>query len=272
MKNLLRSEWQRLWSQKISWICFLAIPILLAFSARLHLRSNAQLSPDHQNFTYANNFPVSSISEHLIITLNVIVLIIVVLHVAHEYHSGQMRFVLQRTATFKNIILAKWLTIVSFIALFLFAYFMMSIVFGFIFFDYQSQLTLLFYTETSGPVEVLLYNLLYYGLAFITLITMASVMMTFSLLSKSTTGAVVLCVGFIIISLMYPNIILLFINTPLAGAIIYTSLVLVQFEGITFFLAGGLETKAFLLTVILGYFVLSSLITSFLTRKRDHFI
>lgn len=272
MKSLFKSEWQRLWNQKSSWVYFLFIPILLAFSAKLHLRRNAHLSPEHQDFTYASNFPVFSISEHLIITLNVIVLIIVVLHVAHEYHSGQMRLVLQRTATFKQIIFAKWLIIILFIALFLFTYFILSIIMGFILFDYQSQLTLLYQIEPSELGEVIVYSLLYYGLAFFTLITMASVMMTFALLSKSTTGAVVLCVGFILVSLMYPNIILLFINTPVAGMIIYSSLVLVQYEGIAFILAGTLEAKVLLLTVIFGYLVVSSVITSLLTRKGDHFI
>lgn len=272
MKNIVRAEWQRLWNQKITWISLILIPFILIFAAKLHQNRNEHLAPNHPNYAYANNFLIFSMYEQMTIVLNIVVLLIVVLHVAYEYHSGQMRFILQRTITFPRLIFAKWLTISLFLALFLFVYFICSIIIGFIYFEYSPQLTLLHRTEPAEFTEVLIYSLSYYGLAFVTLVTMASVMMTLCLISKSTTGAIGLTVGFVLFSFIYPNIILLFFNHPFAGVFVYSSLVVVQFEGISLMLTGELEAKILLLTVILIYLVMSNFISNLLARKREHYI
>ena len=270
MKHLIRAEWQRLWNQKITWISLFSIPIILIFAARIYQQRNNLLPIDDLNYTYANNFPIFSISAHFTITLNVIIILMVVLHIAHEYYSGQMRFILQRPATFPQIILGKWVTIILFLALYLFIYFVMSLVIGFLIFDIQSQITLL--NERYGFGEVIVYSSLYYILMYFTLVAMTSVMINLSLLSKSTTGAVVLCVSFLLFLFIYPNIILSFFNSPLAGAFIYSSLVLIQFQGIDFILFGEFQAKFILISVVLISLFVSSFITNYLVRNKEHYI
>lgn len=272
MKKVIQSEWQRLWSQKVSWLCLLSIPFLLTLSAKISLAHNSEVPKHYSDFTYANNFPVISLSEHLIITLNMIVLLLVVLTFSHEYHSGQMRLILQRTFSFTQIVFAKWIAILLYLTTFLVVYFLCSYLFGFFQFEYKSSLTLMMHNNSSSHQFAFLYNLMYFLLALCTLTTMASVLITLSLLSKSTTGATALCVGFIFISFIYPYIIQLFEGSPFLWMMFYSSLVMMQYEGIAIILAGNAWLKFLLLSIILGYLLISNLITFCFLAKRDHFI
>lgn len=272
MKKIIRSEWEKLWSQKLAWLCLLSIPILLILSANISLNHNLEVPSHYPEYTYANNFPTISLAEHLIISLNMIVLLLVVLMFAHEYHSGQMRFLLQRVASFKQIIIAKWITILAYVSIFLVLYFVSSYVYGLVKFEYKTTLKLIMHTEYSNHYEVFLYNIMYYLLSLISLMVLVSVLITLSLLSKSTTSAMTLCIGFILLSFTYPYILQLFGESPYLWIFFYSSIIMIQYEGIALILAGNIWVKAILLGILLIYALISSYINLRVLSKNDHFI
>lgn len=93
---LVRSEWERLWAKKVTWLCFAAIPVMLLGAAKYCLEHNQEVPETAVDYAYANSFPVLALSEMLMSICNLILLVMIVLVFAQEYHSGQMRMVLQR--------------------------------------------------------------------------------------------------------------------------------------------------------------------------------
>ena len=59
-------------------------------------------------------------------------------------------------------------------------------------------------------MEGFIYNLKFYGLAFLTLVAMSSVLFFIALISHTTTTTLGIGIGFLFISICYPNIINLF--------------------------------------------------------------
>ncbi len=88
---LVRSEWERLWAKKVTWLCFLMIPVMLLGAAKYHLKHNQEVERIAVDYTYANSFPVLALSEMLMSICNLVLLVLIVLVFAQEYHSGQIR-------------------------------------------------------------------------------------------------------------------------------------------------------------------------------------
>lgn len=272
MRLLIRAEWERLWAKKVTWLCFIAIPIMLFASAKVFLKHNEIVPADYPDHTYANSFPFMGLSEQLLGTFNMILLVTVVLMFSHEYHSGQMRMVLQRLYSYKQVLLAKMITTLLIMLLFLTFYFICSYIVGFIFFDYKNSIVLLLHTKPSTGIEIVIYNIMYYIIAYITLIAMTSVLVMLSVISKSTTGATILGMGFILFSAIYPTIIQL-IGTPnLIGLINYTSLFMLQYNGIATMLLGHHFVIIWCLGSMFFYIIFCNFITFYVLSNRDNFI
>lgn len=76
MMALFHSEWERLWKRKITWLFLIAIPLIIALTAKYYIGHNASVplgSPEH---TTAENFPVMAMIEQLIVVFNVVALVL----------------------------------------------------------------------------------------------------------------------------------------------------------------------------------------------------
>ena len=123
MSKLIASEWERLWKRKVTWLMFAAIPVMVYAAAKYCLHQNNTVTPDLPQYSVMGNFPVLGLAEMLMTAFNLVVLVLAALVVTDEHRSGQLRMVLIRTHSFRQIILAKFFVVVRFIFLYLVAYF-----------------------------------------------------------------------------------------------------------------------------------------------------
>ncbi|MGE7882938.1 ABC transporter permease subunit [Bacillus sp. NPDC094077] len=273
MMMLVRSEWERLWAKKVTWLCFLMIPVMLLGAAKYHIGHNQSIAKTAADYTYTNTFPYMGLVEMLISVVNLILLVTMTLMVSNEYYSGQMRMVLQRSYTYRQILFGKMIVLSIMMALFFLLYFICSYVIGYIYFDFNPNVFLFYYGKpTNSGIEVILYTLKYYGMAYITIICMLSVFMTITVLSKSTTSAIAFGIGFVLFSFVVPEIVQNFIADNKVLYVQYSSIIYLQARGIALSLAARGEMIYFFLLILIIYTVLANFITFFLLGKKDHFV
>lgn len=206
MKQLFWSEIDRLWKRKVTWGCFLAIPVIILLSARFYLQNNARVPVTSAEYTVFGNFPVLALAEQLVMVVNLIALVLIVFTVTQEYRTGQLRMVLVRAYSKTTIFFAKLSAVLVTILGFFGVYFLCSLVAGYLLFPRNGQV-LLFYHATPVPLEEALgYCLAYYGIGFLTMIGVACVLFFIASISRTVTTAMGLGLFFLISSLMYSTI------------------------------------------------------------------
>ena len=276
MNKLIASEWERLWKRKVIWLLFAAIPILIYAAAKYCLHQNTTVTPDFPQYTVVGNFPVLGLSEMLMTAFNLVVLVIATIVVTDEYRSGQLRMVLIRTYSFRQIIFAKFFVVVSFIFLYLVAYFIICYGVGFMMFS-NPETYPQFYSQSDVTIAGgFIYNLKFYGLAFLTLVAMSSVLFFIATISHMTTTTLGIGIGFLFISITYPTVIGLFgqlVPNEVLLKLYFTSLPMVQWQGLTFMLAESSSSLGWMLLVLGSYILLFQLLMILSTRrKNDTFI
>lgn len=276
MNKLVASEWERLWKRKVIWLLFAAIPIMVYAAAKYCLHQNTTVTPDLPQYTVMGNFPVLGLAEMLMTAFNLIVLVIATMVVTDEYRSGQLRMVLIRTYSFRQIIFAKFFVVVSFIFLYLAAYFIMCYGVGSIVFSNPDTYPQ-FYSQSDVTVgEGFFYNLKFYGLAFLTLVAMSSVLFFIAIMSHTTTTTLGIGIGFLFISIAYPTVIGLvgqLVSNEIVLKLYFTSIPMVQWQGLTFMLAKSSSLLGWMLLVLGCYIFLFQLLVILGTRrKNDTFI
>ncbi|MBO1580346.1 ABC transporter permease subunit [Bacillus sp. XF8] len=272
MMMLVRSEWERLWAKKVTWLCFAGIPVMLLGAAKYSLKHNQEVAKTAVDYTYANSFPVLALSEMLMSICNLILFVLIVLVFAQEYHSGQIRMVLQRVYTYSQVLVAKTITVLLVMLLFMVAYFICSYLIGYIFFEHESNILLFYHQEKMSGIGVFLYSISYYGIAYITLIAMASILIMLAVMSKSTTSATLLGMGFIIFSFGYPALASIIGESPVFLYVNYSSLIKLQHEGIAISLGGYSWMDFWGSGVLFVYIVFSNIVTLYGMGKRDNFV
>ncbi|MFJ8529429.1 ABC transporter permease [Bacillus sp. NPDC094106] len=273
MMMLVRSEWERLWEKKVTWICFAMIPIMLFASAKYYVRHNQVVAKAAVDYTYANTFPVMGLAEMLISACNLIVLVTMALMISHEYHSGQMRMVLQRAYTYRQILFGKMITMLMMMALFFLVYFICSYVIGYLCFDFNPNIFLFYYEQpTESGMEVFFYTLKYYGMAYVMIACVISIFMMLTALSKSTTSAIAFGIGFIILSFGIPEVMQRFVPDSQVVFVRYSSVVNLQYQGIALSLIGKGNFIYLFLGVLSIYIAISNFITFYVLGKKDHFV
>lgn len=268
MKKLVYAEWQRMWIRKTTWLFLFTIPVILIASSQFLLKQNTMILKESTGYTYANSFPIMVLAEQLIYVFNIIALIIVVIGFAQEIQTGQLRLIIQRSYSFREVILAKLINVSLFLLIFLSIYFIGSYIVGFSMFDYKHEIHLS-HEDTKSGINVFLYNLAYYGLAYLSLVAAVSVYALFSIVSKSTTSAIGLGMAFLFISIVYPN---LFNMSGFSSVfILFSSLPLIQYQGIAVMLASN-SVLYYNLIVLMAYIILANALIFFFTNKKDFFL
>lgn len=275
MKSLLASEWERLWSRKITWCFLFFIPLVVLTTAFYYQDVNEKLDISQVEYAHLYKFPVLALSEQLITFFNIVLICFLAFSITDEYRTGQIRMVLLRAYRFRNILLAKWLTILGTVFLFILFYLLCCYGIGALFFPIVSKSTWFYMDRLITPPEMFLYTIQYYGIAYGTLIVISAVFLAISVLSHSTTTAIGLSIAFLLASMAYPTILYTFtrgMNPPISEGWYFFSLTEIQFRGIARMLGEKVRLIGLQVTILLSYFLtFTSIAIAYFIRK-DRFI
>ncbi|GIP16000.1 hypothetical protein J40TS1_16420 [Paenibacillus montaniterrae] len=274
MKALMWSEWERVWKRKTTWLLFLSIPIILLAAASYVVKQNDTLTADVAHYTSAWNFPIMGLSEMLFTVFQGVILVLVAFIVTDEYQDKTIRMILIRSYSNLEIIISKYLVSILALAAFFAAYLAISYAVGFIYFDRPAELALFYQQGMATPFESLVYNLQFYGIALLSSIAMLTVLFFISSIAHTTTAAIGTGIGFLLFSFLYPNVVTYF--TPLIGEelvikIFFTSIPMIQWQGITYLLADQPFMAQWNCGVIAIYWLLFAGLIVLAANKKDYF-
>ncbi|MDR0270902.1 MAG: ABC transporter permease [Paenibacillus sp.] len=247
MIALLHSEWERLWKRKIAWLFLIAIPLIILATAKYYIGHNLAIPSGSPEHTTAENFPVMAMIEQLIVVFNVVALVLLTLSFTEEYRSGQLRLIMLRAYSSRQLFWAKCLAFALMMALFFLIYLLVAVAAGYMFFESSSRQVLFYYDRSISNGEMILYTLRYYGMAYATIVGMASVFIGIGVAARSSTAAIGLGMGVLLCSLAFP---LLFemanrvLGLGLPHMLRYLSLTEIQFSGIAVMMSGAKAIKA----------------------------
>jgi ABC-2 type transport system permease protein len=273
--RLCAAEWERLWCRKLTWLIFAAIPVLLVFAGRYYVKQNATLPTTSPEYTVVANFPVMSLSEHLMTVFNLIVVVLLVVMVTEEYRSGQLRMVMQRAISFGQLFWAKWLVLLAAVCVFVGVYFVGSHVVGFVLFDNPPTSALFYHDGMVSGGEAFSYNIRYYMLAAASLVAISSVMLFIAVIAQTVTTAVGGGLAFLLVSFGYPFLVHMFgqgLQPPLLVKWQFLSLTQIQYEGIAVMLAEHPHLVGWNAAVLAGYTVVFAAGAYLWFVKRDRFV
>ncbi len=274
MNRLIASEWERLWQRKTTWLMFLSIPLILLAAANYLLKQNEGLSPTVAHYTVAWNFPIMALSEMLVTAVPAVILVIVTFIVTDEYQEGSVRMVLIRAYSNLEVIYAKYFISLAAVALFFFAYFLMSYAIGSIFFPKPRELMLFYHQGLWTPYDAFIYNLKFYGIAIITSIALVSTFFFIACVARTTTAALGAGIGFLLLSFAYPNVLSYFVNIigeSVFTKLFFTSITMIQWQGITYMLAENPHMVTWNIAIISSYLFFFTSLTILTMQQKDFF-
>lgn len=269
------SEWERLWSKKITGFLFLSIPFILWLTSHYYQKANLKLSPTVPEYTVFANFPIMGLNEQLLSTFNLLTLVFVVMSITEEYHTGQLRMVMLRAYSYRKIFIAKVGVIIFTLILFLIWYFLSSYFIGYLMFPHTDVLLLFWHKNPATLNQTFVYNLAYYVLALFTIIPVLCVMTLIAVISPTTTTAIGGGVAFLILSFVYSDILGILYNVTgivLLAKLQFTSLLFIQWQGISLMLAEQPVFVGWNFFILLVYTLFSGLLAFNIFSKRDQFI
>ncbi|WP_350302697.1 ABC transporter permease [Peribacillus frigoritolerans] len=276
MKGLFTSELERLWSQKISWIILFFIPLMSIGSVKYYLSWNERVSPGQPDYVTSLNFPIISISEHLVVSFNIIAIILISTVIANEIENGQLRMILIRPFSTTQLFLAKLATILTTMFLYLTLFWILNTVAGYIFFPKVDTLITFLDEQKLSLTAALLYNVKYFSACFVTMISVVSVFTLLGSISRSTMITLGAGVGFIFLSIAIPQLLEFSTQTIIGHStvihLMYMSIVKIQHTGIAFLLSSTNNLNSYIILVQTVYIALFGLIAYWTFVKRDYFI
>ncbi|WP_461614500.1 ABC transporter permease [Clostridium sp. Marseille-QA1073] len=274
MKALFISELERLWSKKSTWLIFIAIPLVLYASSKYYLSHNLSVPEISPEFTSFANFPSAAIQEQLIVFFNIVVVLLLVLSVTEEYRSGQIRMVMIRTRSFTQLFFAKFLAVATIILLLLITYYLLSIPIGYIFMPKLEKVQIFYYNGLSTIKESFLYGIKYYAMSYLTLIAMVSIIMFIAVISKTVTAGVGISMAFLLASMIYPQILLMFSPNMTERLFKFQllSLTHIQHMGIAIMLGEHPTFVLYGFIVLITYTLIFTILSSAIFAKSDRYI
>lgn len=271
MKNLFLSEFQRLFHRKSTLWCFLSIPIILIASAKYYIGVNKSIDSISPEYTSFLNFPVAAIQEQLILAFNIIIILLIVLSVTEELRNGSLRMVLIRRFKPTHILISKFLVIVVTIFLFLITYLILGYIIGFLLFPKLDEVSIFYFSSKLSGSEVFIYTLKYYFLAFLTLISLGSVIFLIATLSKSVVIALGISMATLLGLISYSIVIqILLYNNPNIINYQLLSIAHIQFQGIALMLGESNMFYYYNLMIITLYMVIPSILTLLIYKEKDY--
>lgn len=274
MLQLFKSELQRLYRKKTTWLCFLAIPFIILLTAKFYLNNNLNVNKNSAEFTHFYNFPIASLQELGMFSINLIVILLIVLSTTEELTNGSLRMVFIRPVKKSKILYSKFLSIVLTIFMMLLLYMLLSYIIGFFFFD-KYPYTIPFYWETEILSEkMFLYVIKYFFLSFLSLTSIACMEFFISTLSKSVTVSLSINLGVFMSLLILPSIVesLLKNTNSLLFQLQWLSIVHIQLKGIPIMLGQYHILFPYALYILVAYAFIFTILNHLIYSKSDFLI
>lgn len=273
MKKLFISEWQKLWRRKVTWILFITTVLNLIYFIKFSIKNNIGITPDNLKYISALNFPSNLLKNQIVSIFDIMVIIFIVMAVTNEYRTGQLRMVMTRNICFDEIFKAKYLVIVSTMFLFLTVNFLLSTFLGYLALPHEN-VKFPYCLRTFTISESISYNIKYYIVTGIVLVAFISVIMYISLISKTTIEAITLSLIFMFISVMLPELSLIFTSkgSNIYEILNFSCLTRIQYLGIDHLLSESQKGIGIMITSIAFHGIVFYLIGLSSFNDRDYYI
>ncbi|WP_199925687.1 ABC transporter permease [Paenibacillus bouchesdurhonensis] len=240
---LLKYEGYKFFRRKVMWLSFLAVPFLIALSYLYLSKNNITLSaiaPEDPSFASQISFPYLVIQEQLMLVFNGLVIFYTAIVITEERRSGELRQVIARGYTMWKVLASKMLLLAIVFFILFVECLGLSWIAGYLLMpkvDYAY--TFFSYVPIRG-LSALSYTIKYYGLAFLSVLGMLSLMTWVSILAKNKIITAGIGIGILIISMIYTQVISILYELGILriDVLLYASIVQIQFTGIASVLGG----------------------------------
>lgn len=128
--EIFKSEFERLWKNKLTLFCFILLPLAIAGSSKYYLGNNLKLPATSAEYTSFGNYSFMMFQEMLATLFNFIAILLVCISIAEEYRKGSIRLIMIRGYSLKKYI-CKIASIISTMFIFFVAYFILSTAIGY---------------------------------------------------------------------------------------------------------------------------------------------
>ena len=188
MGQLIISEFERLWSRWSIRLLVLTLPLLVIVTGVYFQNHNRNRSMDAVDYATALNFPILSISEHLFITFNILLIFICAYVITEEYQQKQIKLIVLRAYSMSQIFLSKFIVMATSLFICFFLYYLASFTVGQIMFEMPERSILFVSEAVVTNAEMVLYALNYYGIAFLTSLAALSLFCFIAILMPSVNA------------------------------------------------------------------------------------
>ncbi|MCQ4088041.1 hypothetical protein [Saccharibacillus sp. JS10] len=272
--RLFEAEWRRLWKRRSVRLMAFTAPLAAMLSAVYLLSNNQRLDPGLPEYATAGNVPVLALAEMLITVFSGMMLVLAGLTVTEEYRGGQLRMVMLRAASLTRIIAAKWLACLAFVFIQLLLYLGCCVVIGKMVFPNPDTYPLFYDAGIVSYAQGLLYDLEYYGLATLALAVLLTVFFGIATIGRSSTAALGLGIGFLLLSYAFPTMLAYFrplLDTQVYFRLHFSSLLMIEWEGLAAMIANLHGLALWNISVLAGYGVVFGGMTALIWKRRDSF-
>lgn len=173
--EIFKSEFERLWKNKLTLFCFMLIPLAIIGSSKYYLGNNLKLPVNSAEYTSFGNYSFMMFQEMLATLFNFIAILLVCISITEEYRKGLIRMIMIRGYSFKEIYFAKIASIIATMFIFFVVYFILSTAIGYFIAPKLYRVKLFYHNSTVSNLNAILYSLKYYALGFLTVLAILSV-------------------------------------------------------------------------------------------------
>lgn len=257
------------------WLSFLSIPFLIALSYLYLSKNNIILStiaPDDPSFASQISFPYLVIQEQLMLVFNGLVIFYTAIVITEERRSGELRQVITRGYPMWKVLASKMLLLSIVFAILFMECLILSGITGYLAMPKVDQAYTFFSYIPIQGLSALSYTIKYYALAFLSVLGMLSLMTWVSVLAKNKVVTAGIGIGFLILSMIYTQIISILYELGILklDLLLYASIVQIQFTGIASLLGGVQELAMDIVIVYAIYFILFNVLALSHERVSDY--
>ncbi|TSB46222.1 hypothetical protein [Alkalicoccobacillus porphyridii] len=274
MSSLIISEFERLWSRWSIRLLALVLPGLILASGIYFKRNNEMISKDAVDYATAMNFPILSISEHLFLTFNILLIFICAYVLTEEYQQKQIKLILLRSYSMTQIFISKYVVMATSLFFCFFIYYVISFVAGQIMFEMPDR-SILFTSKASVTnTEMSLYVLQYYSMAFLSSLAALSLYCFVAILMPSVNALLGSGICILFFSIVAPQMLeqsTAFTEGSHISYLVYSSITKIQYTGISLFLSGW-ELSSWLVVVIFFYLFFFFAIAYLIFTRRNYYV
>lgn len=270
MRLLVKNEFGRYFCKKSLLGLFLSIPLMVLQAIKANqIVSIEQVTTFH---TFALYMPLHKIFTFYLFTIPII---LAGISIASEYENSEIRMILIRGYSSRQVFLVKLMMMIGSLVLFLLIYLICSYGIGFFIFPKEGQITSFLSQDVLSPIQCFGLTVKYYGFVFLILsvFTLGLSLVAITVRSVVTTtviGMIFILAGFgyyMIIQLLQP-----YIPNLSVSSLSLWALPIMQLKG-TYPIITGQQTVLYESLTILGIHLVGCLgLSYYVTGKQNQFI